>query len=172
VLSQGRAVCDGMLRVRRSGAPSRYAGTYSRRGDQPLSTGEMSRKRFKDHFTEIRARSAPVRVCLGLAGIKNMLNAKAVSGKVFIAIDSGGQVQLRPPAPMSPSARNRRAALKPCWAVDHSGKPGSFFSPPPRRSAGHRQRAITEFKYRYHDDKTGALFSLVYRTIPSRIAQR
>ncbi|MFO7706021.1 MAG: threonine ammonia-lyase, biosynthetic [Halopseudomonas sp.] len=116
-----------------------------------VSTDEMCAA-IKDIYDDTRSICEPAG-CLGVAGIKKYVEREGCTGKVFIAIDSGANVnfdRLRHVAERAEIGEQREALL----AVTIPEKPGSFKA----FCQAIGKRAITEFNYRYHDDKQAHIF--------------
>ncbi|WP_339842423.1 threonine ammonia-lyase, biosynthetic [uncultured Halopseudomonas sp.] len=116
-----------------------------------VTTDEMCAS-IKDIYDDTRSICEPAG-CLGVAGIKKYVEREGCSGKVFIAIDSGANVnfdRLRHVAERAEIGEKREALL----AVTIPEKPGSFKA----FCQAIGKRSITEFNYRFHDDAEAHIF--------------
>ncbi|MEH6669373.1 threonine ammonia-lyase, biosynthetic [Halopseudomonas sp.] len=116
-----------------------------------VTTDEMCAA-IKDIYDDTRSICEPAG-CLGVAGIKKYVEREGCSGKVFIAIDSGANVnfdRLRHVAERAEIGEKREALL----AVTIPEKPGSFKA----FCQAIGKRSITEFNYRYHDNAEAHIF--------------
>lgn len=116
-----------------------------------VTTDEMCAA-IKDIYDDTRSICEPAG-CLGVAGIKKYVEREGCSGKVFIAIDSGANVnfdRLRHVAERAEIGEKREALL----AVTIPEKPGSFKA----FCQAIGKRSITEFNYRYHDKAEAHIF--------------
>ncbi|WP_373186213.1 threonine ammonia-lyase, biosynthetic [Halopseudomonas sp.] len=116
-----------------------------------VTTDEMCAA-IKDIYDDTRSICEPAG-CLGVAGIKKYVEREECSGKVFIAIDSGANVnfdRLRHVAERAEIGEKREALL----AVTIPEKPGSFKA----FCQAIGKRSITEFNYRYHDNAEAHIF--------------
>ena len=108
---------------------------------------------IKDIFDDTRAISEPAGA-LAIAGMKKYISKYKLTGKTFIAIDSGANMnfdRLRHVSERTELGENREALL----AVTIPEEPGSF------RKFCHSigQRNITEFNYRYSDQSAAHVFA-------------
>ncbi|MDH3325857.1 MAG: threonine ammonia-lyase, biosynthetic [Gammaproteobacteria bacterium] len=108
---------------------------------------------IKDIFDDTRAISEPAGA-LAVAGMKKYIEKYDLSGKTFVAIDSGANMnfdRLRHVSERTELGENREALL----AVTIPEEPGSF------RKFCHSigQRSITEFNYRYSDASDAHVFA-------------
>jgi len=107
---------------------------------------------IKDIFEDTRSITEPAGA-LGVAGIKKYIEREGVSGKRFVAIDSGANINFDRLRHVAERAElgERREAL---FAVTIPERPGSF------RRFIHilGQRSITEFNYRYFDQSEAHIF--------------
>jgi len=108
---------------------------------------------IKDIFDDTRAISEPAGA-LALAGMKKYIEQNQLTGKTFVAIDSGANMnfdRLRHVSERTELGENREALL----AVTIPEEPGSF------RKFCHSigQRSITEFNYRYSDATDAHVFA-------------
>lgn len=107
---------------------------------------------IKDIFEDTRSITEPAGA-LGVAGIKKYVEREGVSGKRFVAIDSGANInfdRLRHVAERAELGEHREAL----FAVTIPERPGSF-----RRFIQLLgQRSITEFNYRYSDSSEAHIF--------------
>lgn len=116
-----------------------------------VTTDEMCAA-IKDIYDDTRSICEPAG-CLGVAGIKKYVEREGCSGKVFIAIDSGANVnfdRLRHVAERAEVGEKREALL----AVTIPEQPGSFKA----FCQAIGKRSITEFNYRYHDNAEAHIF--------------
>jgi threonine dehydratase len=116
-----------------------------------VSTDEICAA-IKDIFDDTRSIAEPAGA-LSVAGLKKYLQRESVTGKTFVAIDSGANMnfdRLRHVAERAEFGEHREALL----AVTIPEKPGSFrnFC----ETIG--MRGITEFNYRYSDPKKAHIF--------------
>ncbi|MDE1462514.1 threonine ammonia-lyase, biosynthetic [Spartinivicinus poritis] len=107
---------------------------------------------IKDIYDDTRSITEPAGA-LGIAGIKKYVERKQVSGQTLLAIDSGANVnfdRLRYISERAELGERREAII----AVTIPEKPGSFktFC----QTLG--KRNITEFNYRYYDNKQAHIF--------------
>ena len=108
---------------------------------------------IKDIFDDTRAIVEPAGA-LAVAGIKKYIEREAISGKTFVAINSGANMnfdRLRHVAERAELGEQKEAL----FAVTIPEKPGSFrtFC----KTIG--RHSITEFNYRYSDDKDAQVFA-------------
>ena len=108
---------------------------------------------IKDIFDDTRAISEPAGA-LAVAGMKKYIEENQITGKTFVAIDSGANMnfdRLRHVSERTELGENREALL----AVTIPEEPGSF------RKFCHAigQRNITEFNYRYSDHQEAHVFA-------------
>tara|TARA_R110001592_G_scaffold42588_6_gene138204 strand:- start:52441 stop:53955 length:1515 start_codon:yes stop_codon:yes gene_type:complete len=116
-----------------------------------VTTDEMCAA-IKDIYDDTRSICEPAG-CLGVAGIKKYVERENCSEKVFIAIDSGANVnfdRLRHVAERAEIGEKREALL----AVTIPEKPGSFKA----FCQAIGKRSITEFNYRFHDNAEAHIF--------------
>jgi threonine dehydratase len=116
-----------------------------------VTTDEMCAA-IKDIYDDTRSICEPAG-CLGVAGIKRYVERENCSEKVFIAIDSGANVnfdRLRHVAERAEIGEKREALL----AVTIPEQPGSFKA----FCQAIGKRSITEFNYRFHDDAEAHIF--------------
>lgn len=116
-----------------------------------VSTDEICAA-IKDIFDDTRSIAEPAGA-LSVAGLKKYLAREKISGKTFVAIDSGANMnfdRLRHVAERAEFGERREALL----AVTIPERPGSFrtFC----ETIG--MRGITEFNYRYSDPKQAHIF--------------
>jgi len=116
-----------------------------------VSTDEICAA-IKDIFDDTRSIAEPAGA-LAVAGLKKYLDANAVSGKTFVAIDSGANMnfdRLRHVAERAEFGEHREALL----AVTIPERPGSFRSFCEMLGT----RGITEFNYRFSDPEQAHIF--------------
>ncbi|TVP88240.1 MAG: threonine ammonia-lyase, biosynthetic [Pseudomonadaceae bacterium] len=116
-----------------------------------VSTDEMCAA-IKDIYDDTRSICEPAG-CLGVAGIKKYVEREGCEGKVFIAIDSGANVnfdRLRHIAERAEIGEKREAVL----AVTIPERPGSFKA----FCEALGKRSITEFNYRFYDRAEAHIF--------------
>ena len=116
-----------------------------------VSTDEICAA-IKDIFDDTRSITEPAGA-LAVAGIKKYLNVNAQSGKTFVAIDSGANMnfdRLRHVAERAEFGEHREALL----AVSIPEEPGSFRSF--CEIVG--MKGVTEFNYRFADTKQAHIF--------------
>jgi threonine dehydratase len=116
-----------------------------------VSTDEICAA-IKDTFDDTRTVAEPAGA-LAVAGIKRYVQAKGVSGKTYVAIVSGANInfdRLRHVAERAEVGEQREAL----FAVEIPEQPGSFLTF--CRSLG--RRSITEFNYRYADQRSAQVF--------------
>jgi len=116
-----------------------------------VTTDEMCAA-IKDIYDDTRSICEPAG-CLGVAGIKKYVERENCNEKVFIAIDSGANVnfdRLRHVAERAEIGEKREALL----AVTIPEKPGSFKA----FCQAIGKRSITEFNYRFHDNAEAHIF--------------
>ncbi len=116
-----------------------------------VSTDEICAA-IKDIYDDTRSITEPAGA-LAVAGIKKYVEREGVSGQTLVAIDSGANVnfdRLRYVAERAELGEKREAII----AVTIPEQPGSFkaFC----QAIGKRQ--ITEFNYRYHNDRSAQIF--------------
>ena len=116
-----------------------------------VSTDEICAA-IKDIYDDTRSITEPAGA-LSVAGIKKYVEREGCSGQVLVGIDSGANVnfdRLRHVAERAELGEKREAII----AVTIPEQPGSFkaFC----EAIGKRQ--ITEFNYRYHEDKEAHIF--------------
>ncbi|MFC2972186.1 threonine ammonia-lyase, biosynthetic [Azotobacter bryophylli] len=116
-----------------------------------VSTDEICAA-IKDIYDDTRSITEPAGA-LAVAGIKKYVEREGVSGQALVAIDSGANVnfdRLRYVAERAELGEKREAII----AVTIPEQPGSFkaFC----QAIGKRQ--ITEFNYRYHNDRSAQIF--------------
>ena len=116
-----------------------------------VSTDEICAA-IKDIYDDTRSITEPAGA-LAVAGIKKYVERDGVSGQTLVAIDSGANInfdRLRHVAERAELGEKREAII----AVTIPEQPGSFkaFC----EAIGKRQ--ITEFNYRYHEDKEAHIF--------------
>ncbi len=117
-----------------------------------VSTDEMCAA-IKDIFEETRTMMEPAGA-LAIAGIKKYIAAQGVKDQTLIAINSGANInfdRLRHVTERAEVGERREALL----AVTIPERPGSFCA----FSAAIGKRAITEFNYRYADDRNAQVFA-------------
>lgn len=116
-----------------------------------VSTDEISAA-IKDIYDDTRSIAEPAGA-LGVAGMKAYAERERIKGKTFVAIDSGANVnfdRLRHIAERAEIGEHREALL----AVTIPEEPGSF-----RRFCDViGARSVTEFNYRYSDEKAAYIF--------------
>jgi threonine dehydratase len=150
VLEQVGIFADGVA-VRQAGEePFRIARKYV--DEVLLVTTDEICAAIKDIFEDTRSIAEPAGA-LSVAGVKKYIEREACTDKTFIAIDSGANInfdRLRHVAERAELGERREALL----AVTIPERPGSFrqFC----ETLG--QRSITEFNYRYADDKDAHVF--------------
>lgn len=108
---------------------------------------------IKDIFDDTRSVCEPAGA-LGVAGLKKYVAREKCSNETLIAIDSGANVnfdRLRHIAERSEVGENREAII----AAKIPERPGSF----KKFCAALGKRNITEFNYRYSDDKDAIVFA-------------
>lgn len=116
-----------------------------------VSTDEICAA-IKDIFDDTRSIAEPAGA-LGVAGLKKYLERESLTGKTFVAIDSGANMnfdRLRHVAERAEFGEHREALL----AVTIPEKPGSFR----RFCKTISTRGITEFNYRFSDPKQAHIF--------------
>jgi len=117
-----------------------------------VSTDEICAA-IKDIFDDTRSITEPAGA-LAIAGLKKYVKQKRISGKTLIAINSGANMNFDRLRHVSERAEigEQREAL---FAVTIPERPGSFraFC----QTIG--KRGITEFNYRYSDDKDAQVFA-------------
>ena len=116
-----------------------------------VTTDEMCAA-IKDIYDDTRSICEPAG-CLGVAGIKKYVEREGCSGQVFVAIDSGANVnfdRLRHVAERAEVGEKREAIL----AVTIPERPGSFKA----FCEALGKRSITEFNYRFYDRAEAHIF--------------
>ncbi|MCL5042216.1 MAG: threonine ammonia-lyase, biosynthetic [Gammaproteobacteria bacterium] len=116
-----------------------------------VTTDEMCAA-IKDIYDDTRSICEPAG-CLGVAGIKKYVEREGCEGQVFIAIDSGANVnfdRLRHVAERAEVGEGREAIL----AVTIPERPGSFKA----FCEALGKRSITEFNYRFYDRAEAHIF--------------
>jgi len=121
--------------------------------DVILATTDEICAAIKDIFDDTRAISEPAGA-LAIAGMKKYIAQHNCTGKTFVAIDSGANMnfdRLRHVSERTELGENREALL----AVTIPEEPGSF------RKFCHSigQHSITEFNYRYADKNNACVFA-------------
>jgi threonine dehydratase len=150
VLDQVGIFADGVA-VRQVGEePFRIARKYV--DEVILVTTDEICAAIKDIFEDTRSIAEPAGA-LSVAGLKKYIEREGCRDKEFVAIDSGANInfdRLRHVAERAELGERREALL----AVTIPERPGSFrqFC----ETLG--QRAITEFNYRYADDREAHIF--------------
>lgn len=117
-----------------------------------VTVDEMSAA-IKDIFNETRTLTEPAGA-LAVAGMKRYVREKGVSGQTLIAVNSGANInfdRLRHVAERVEIGESREALL----AVTIPEEPGSFL----RFCNTLGRRGITEFNYRYADEKQAHVFA-------------
>ncbi len=117
-----------------------------------VTVDEMSAA-IKDIFTETRTLVEPAGA-LALAGLKRHVRDTGEAGKTYIAVSSGANInfdRLRHVAERAEIGESREALL----AATIAEEPGSFR----RFCEALGRRSITEFNYRYHDEKRAVVFA-------------
>ena len=107
---------------------------------------------IKDIFDDTRSVCEPAGA-LGIAGLKKYVANKKVSGQTLLAIDSGANInfdRLRYVSEQAELGEKREAII----AVTIPEKPGSF----KQFCETLGRRSITEFNYRFHDQKNARIF--------------
>lgn len=107
---------------------------------------------IKDIYDDTRSVAEPAGA-LAVAGVKKYLSENPVTGKTFISLLSGANInfdRLRHVAERAEVGEQREALL----AVEIPEKPGSFL----RFCRLLGKRGITEFNYRYADDRNAQVF--------------
>ncbi|MDJ0777799.1 MAG: threonine ammonia-lyase, biosynthetic [Gammaproteobacteria bacterium] len=113
---------------------------------------------IKDTYEDTRSICEPAGA-LSLAGLKKYVEAHGIQGKTFVAINCGANMnfdRLRHVSERAELGEEREALL----AVEIPERPGSF----KRLCKMIGQRAITEFNYRYADDKLARVFAGIQLT--------
>ena len=108
---------------------------------------------IKDTYEDTRAICEPAGA-LSLAGLKKYVEANNISGQTFVAINCGANMnfdRLRHVSERAELGEEREALL----AIEIPERPGSFKKL--CQLIGHR--SITEFNYRYADDKLARVFT-------------
>ncbi len=108
---------------------------------------------IKDTYEDTRSICEPAGA-LSLAGLKKYVEAHGIEGQTFVAINCGANMnfdRLRHVSERAELGEEREALL----AVEIPERPGSF----KRLCRLIGQRAITEFNYRYSDDKIARVFA-------------
>jgi threonine dehydratase len=116
-----------------------------------VSTDEICAA-IKDIFDDTRSVAEPAGA-LSVAGLKAYVEAQALSGQTLVAIDSGANInfdRLRYVAERTQVGEHREILL----AVAIPEVPGSFL----KFCKALGKRSITEFNYRYFDDKDAQVF--------------
>ncbi len=117
-----------------------------------VSVDEMSAA-IKDIFNETRTLTEPAGA-LAVAGMKRYVRERGVTGQTMIAVNSGANInfdRLRHVAERVEIGESREALL----AVTIPEEPGSFL----RFCNTLGKRAITEFNYRFSDNKLAQVFA-------------
>lgn len=117
-----------------------------------VTVDEMSAA-IKDIFNETRTLTEPAGA-LAVAGMKRYVRDRGVTGQTMIAINSGANInfdRLRHVAERVEIGESREALL----AVTIPEEPGSFL----RFCNTLGKRGITEFNYRYSDDRNAQVFA-------------
>jgi len=107
---------------------------------------------IKDIFEDTRAIVEPAGA-LAVAGLKRYVESSGTSGQTLVTVNCGANVnfdRLRHIAERAALGENREALL----AVEIPERPGSFIA----FCEAIGQRNLTEFNYRYHDQKTARIF--------------
>ena len=116
-----------------------------------VSTDEICAA-IKDIFDDTRSVAEPAGA-LSVAGLKAYVEAQGLSGQTLVAIDSGANInfdRLRYVAERTQVGEHREILL----AVSIPEVPGSFL----KFCKALGKRSITEFNYRYFDDKDAQVF--------------
>jgi threonine dehydratase len=106
----------------------------------------------QDIFEDTRAIVEPAGA-LAVAGLKRYVSSTAASGQTLVTVNCGANVnfdRLRHIAERAAIGENREALL----AAEIPERPGSFIE----FCEALGQRNLTEFNYRYHDQKTARIF--------------
>jgi threonine dehydratase len=150
VLPQIGLFADGVAVAQAGAEPFKLARRYV---DEVITaTVDEICAAVRDIYEENRSLAEPAGA-LALAGLKNYVERKKLSGKTLVAIESGANVnfdRLRHIAERAEIGEHREALI----AVTIPERPGSFR----QFCADLGKRGITEFNYRYADKRAAHIF--------------